>query len=271
MRIRSVLGIAITGLLLVACGSGSEDRSLPITSDSSGPFQASEVSPAVELSLDGVSPGDVIGCRNGPFFPAEALTSVIPLVEAARPEIEQAIAPFLVGEEGAFWPQAEAWSILHDTPDSVLLVATDSERDDEIQVGFMTVEQTDGVWQWAGSSLGESCPLHFPAPEDLGDVEWRLDPDQPSPTASSTQIHVLAHERSCAGGRSMEDRVVGPDVRETDDAVMISFAVEPLPGDQECPGNPEIAFTIDLNHPLGDRTVIDSRDLGVTLEDLLAG
>lgn len=42
---------------------------------------------------------------------------------------------------------------------------------------------------------------------------------------------------------------------------MISFAVGPLSGDQACPSNPEMAFTIDLEQSLGDRAVIDSRDL----------
>ena len=68
----------------------------------------------------------------------------------------------------------------------------------------------------------------------------------------------------------MDDRVMGPEVRETDEVVAISFAVRPLTGDQNCVGNPEMAFTVRLEQPLGDRAVIDGRDLGVRLEDLLS-
>ena len=49
------------------------------------------------------------------------------------------------------------------------------------------------------------------------------------------------------------------------DEVIVSIYVEPLQGDQECPGNPPARFTVELREPLGDRQLIDG--IGGTDDD----
>ena len=259
--------VGIAAFLLAACGSGHEGASAGGSAATASTRQPAHIDGPSRI--DGVSANGFVGCRGGPFFPAGALDTVVGLDEAGRPEVEAAIAPFLIGEEGSFWPQADQWSILHESEDSMLLVASDGDSGEEAQVGFMTIELRDDAWQWAGSSLMESCPLYRPVPEGFGEVEWRLDPEGDEPGPKATRIDVLASERACASSRPMGDRVVGPEVGETDESVMISFVVRPLAGDQTCPSNPQMAFTIELESPLGDREVIDGRQLGVTLEELL--
>lgn len=75
-------------------------------------------------------------------------------------------------------------------------------------------------------------------PAGVGQVDWSLDPAFPAPDAVSTELHVLVTEASCTGGSELGDRLLGPDVEITDDAVRIVFGAIPLVGDQACPGNP---------------------------------
>jgi hypothetical protein len=39
-------------------------------------------------------------------------------------------------------------------------------------------------------------------------------------------------------------------------AVRITFAAEPPPADQSCPGNPEASATVELPAPIGDREIV---------------
>ncbi len=64
-------------------------------------------------------------------------------------------------------------------------------------------------------------------------------------------------ERSCASGQSSEGRVEDPLIVYRDDAVIVTFFVEPLDGGQECPGNPPAAVDVELGEPLGDRLLLD--------------
>ena len=69
-------------------------------------------------------------------------------------------------------------------------------------------------------------------------------------------------ERECASGKSSEGRVVGPDILEVGDEVLVTFAVRPLGGDmQSCPGNPVTRVAVDLGSPLGDRQLLDGGTL----------
>ena len=55
----------------------------------------------------------------------------------------------------------------------------------------------------------------------------------------------------------MGDALKGPQVIETDVAVLVAFAVIPVAGDRTCPGNPSTSVTIELSDPLGQRGVYD--------------
>ena len=72
-----------------------------------------------------------------------------------------------------------------------------------------------------------------------------------------TAIHVLVTEHGCSSGREMGDALKGPQVIETDHAVLVAFAVVPIAGFATCPGNPSTAATIELSLPLGQRVVYD--------------
>ena len=82
---------------------------------------------------------------------------------------------------------------------------------------------------------------------------WYL-ADRSAVTPDSTRIDVVVVEQSCAGGSPAYGRIVD-DVRSTDDEVAIDIRVRPL-GEASCPTNPPTAFVVELDEPLGDRTLV---------------
>lgn len=95
------------------------------------------------------------------------------------------------------------------------------------------------------------------APVQPGPAVWAL-PDGFNIGPETTHFLALVTERACSGGRSSEDRIVGPEIEYVDDtAVVVTFGVRPLPGDQECPGNPVTAVEVHLAEPLGNRLLLD--------------
>ena len=216
----------------------------------------------------------LIGCPNGPTFPASALDSSRPLTGSGLDLVEAAARGFLDDAEGQFWPQDD-WQILHETAGIVLLVhitRTDAAGAplDETRVAHMTIEKTDGEWRWGGASSGGPCPLRTTIPAQLNTVDWRLDPAWEPLTPASTRIGVLVTERECVSGQAVGDRLLGPEVVMTQNAVLIAFAADPPPGDfQNCPSNPEQAIVVELPKPLGDREVQDGLAVQADLADFL--
>ena len=122
--------------------------------------------------------------------------------------------------------------------------------------GVAGVERRGDRWIFAGHGGGRPCEPTIPLPAGLAPVEVLLDPDS-MPDPGDTTVDVLVSELGCASGREMGDALRGPQVIETDNAVVVAFAVEPIAGSATCPGNPWTAVTIELSEPLGQRWVYD--------------
>lgn len=277
-RLRLVIALTLAlALPATACGDDADvTTEIPTstttdattTSPPDGPDPSEPEDPSDDPITSAGDDDPVVGCPSGPTFPLSALDEVPPVADA--PEgVEAAMRTFLDGEEGAFWPQ-DGWRILHRTDDRVLLVHVgDRSTAAETGLTFMTVEAVDDGWRWGGASGGGSCPLRFQLDDGLGEVDWELDPDHPAPGPDATTVHVLVRERACASGRAMGDRLNDPVVLADDSQVAITFSAVPSSGGQDCPSNPATAVAVDLGEPLGDRRLVDGREVGVELEALL--
>lgn len=110
----------------------------------------------------------------------------------------------------------------------------------------------DGSWRpssWGG------CPITISA-SGFGSAATRFDPDV-EPDPESITLNLVINERDCASGQAPVDRDVVPVVIETEDRVEIITMVEPVGGGADCPGNPWFPVTVELEAPLGDRSVVD--------------
>jgi hypothetical protein len=95
-----------------------------------------------------------------------------------------------------------------------------------------------------------------PTADDAEVAPW-----EPAPgadlTPAATRIEVLVNERACSGGTSAEGRIAPPTIEYGPETVAITLAVIPVTGDAPCPSNPDTPFTVELDEPLGDRTLLD--------------
>ena len=130
-------------------------------------------------------------------------------------------------------------------------------------------------WKVAGHAWdrpwGAACGPSVPLAPGLGVVDVQLDP-RSLPTPDSTTVDLLVTQQGCNSGEAMGDNLLGPQVRETDDAVLVAFAVRISGGMATCPDNPPSRVTVELSEPLGERTVRDGlsispQSLGVFDED----
>lgn len=299
--LRSSCRLVAVGIVAVASACGSEGSSTPTqVSPSETLRDRSDTTPAVvdystallpstteatpdslmvgssavgvESSIDDIvfpasdgtaSPDTMVECW-GTRLPLSALLEMPLLADLNLPDIEAALE-----SAGALVDFAEAasvpWMVLTRTPTRIELIAFENELQSSL-----ALENREGEWRFAGGGRGgPPCTALTVLPEGLGEVNWIVDPAFGAPAASDSVLHLLATERECASGRPMDDRLIGPRVEETETAVRITFAVTPLPGDQNCPSNPATPITIALKAPLGQRAMIEGRSLGV-ITDLLA-
>lgn len=93
---------------------------------------------------------------------------------------------------------------------------------------------------------------------DIADVT--LDPAVPPPGKDARKIHVLVNERECASGQRADGRVHLIEMKPTPTEVRLVIGVEPLSADgpRTCQANPPTPFTVELDEPLGDCTLVDT-------------
>lgn len=232
------------------------------------PIEPGTALDVIELPDDaGIYPADTEVECGGVRFDLGDLAAMTPL-DDIDPGLRAVVDGWLADAEGQFWPQ-DGWMLL--TQDT----QPDGERAtlvgiDEQGLWSIHAEMGRNGWIWAGADGGGQCDVRRVLPAGLGTVDWELDPAFPAPTADSTELHLLATEQACTGASEMGERMLGPQVVETADAVRVAFAAIPLTGDQTCPGNPSTAVPITLSAPLGDRSLLDGLEIG-PLADLLPG
>lgn len=288
MRIRTAgVTVALSALALsaVACGpdpqlgagggaetTGSQEPASTSTPSSTTPppLGVIDIDPdglglvALPGPDGGVDPDLMIGCNGEMAFPLSSVDRIAPIGDEDSEGYLEAIEPFLSGEEGQYWPQ-EGWNLLWAGDENAYLIA----RTDNGTLAWMYLEKDADRWKWAGSSLaGDPCVLRVGTPAEFNTVNWYLDPAFSEPTQESTELHLLINERECVSGQEIGDRLRGPQVVLTADQVRIVFVAERPPGDAfECPGNPETPYVVELPEPLGDRSLMDGFDVGITLDD----
>jgi hypothetical protein len=70
-------------------------------------------------------------------------------------------------------------------------------------------------------------------------------------------FRILVTESACAGGQPATGRVEEPLVIRERARVQVAIFVRPLDGPSTCPSNPPTPYTVRLERPLGDRTLVD--------------
>ncbi|MFP5487664.1 MAG: hypothetical protein ACLGHQ_05100 [Acidimicrobiia bacterium] len=94
---------------------------------------------------------------------------------------------------------------------------------------------------------------------DLAPARWEIDPDAQL-DSSSTEVPILVQEIECASGQPADDRIVAS-ADHGPDEVVLAVGVGRLPGAQDCPENAVTPYVVELDEPLGDRTITGERPI----------
>ena len=125
---------------------------------------------------------------------------------------------------------------------------------DPARFEYVLMDGADDAWRVTGWG-GCRPQVWF---EDANPSTWVLEPAGKRPAPEATEFVARVTETTCASGQSSRGRVQPPIIVYTAAEVVVTFPIEPLPGDgQDCQGNPSTAGTVTLDEPLGDRTLLD--------------
>lgn len=192
----------------------------------------------------------LVTCRGLPPVPYSQLVDPRPIDQIDHPAVD-ALRSELEWPGGEPMPEGR-WKVINIGDDLATFAALAPDS-----FGYAEFQRLGERWTLSGMGSGSTCEPTVSFPEGLNRVEIRLDPDLP-PDLGSRTIHVLATEVECASGREMGDALQGPQVVETETAVLLAFAAIPLAEREvNCQGNPSTPVTIELAQPLGDRTIYD--------------
>jgi hypothetical protein len=204
---------------------------------------------------DGAYPPDTPVSCDVLRFELGDLGNLTPIADL-EPGLRSIVENWVGDAAGQSWPQ-EGWMLLSADDEYAYFIQVTGDG-----VASIVAEMGPNGWIWSGATSSGSCDVRLLLPDGLGEVEWVLDPDASPPDADSTELRLLATERSCAGGQEMGDRLLGPQVVETADAVRIALAVISQTGAQACPSNPPTSVVVRLDAPLGGRAISDAMSIG---------
>lgn len=245
MRALAVLLMVAVGA--VGCGGGSADvvvgGSELVTRTPQPPAGPLDVIPDLDVE------DPVVSCPGTPAVRYSQLIDPPSIDEVDHPAVEVLRAE-LRSEGPTPRPQGQ-WVVISIDSDSATF-ATRAEGG----FGVMGIERRGDRWVLTGEAYGRACEPAIPLPAGLAPVEVLLDPDS-MPEAGDTTVDVLLSELGCTSGREMGDALRGPQVIETDTAVVVAFAVVPIAGAAACPDNPWTAVAVELSQPLGERWIYD--------------
>lgn len=180
----------------------------------------------------------------------DSLPAVLEPLETLDENDRVAVVEALI-DDGDF--EGRNWQVVSDGNDLVLF---GSPTDSNFPYGHAKFNRTDGQLVL---EIATNCNLFFDSPGQ-NIASFRLDPDKTlEPT--STKVPILFTEKACAGGGALNGRTVRPSVIETDDRIEIVVFIDALDGPQPCPSNAEVAWEIELDTALGERTIADASEI----------
>ena len=218
---------------------------------------APEAPPAGPLqALPGHDLADpLVVCPNGDVIASSQLAHLPGIDDIDHPAVD-ALRAELAAPSGEPFPEGR-WVVIRIGHWRATFAVLASGGAGSATVAFERREGSrDDGWVRGGGAWESPCYSYVPMPPGLGRVDVYLD-GEALPDPDSTSVLLLTSQQGCAGGREMGDTLRGPEVRETDDAVLVAFAVALSPGSATCPGNPLEPVTIELSEPLGERALYD--------------
>ncbi len=142
----------------------------------------------------------------------------------------------------------EEWRVVWKERDEVLLMAPVPDGEHPYQSALFRKAGN----RWKAEGWGDCAPTVIVG--DRSPVIWRL---EDPPSDESTQLAVVLEERACSGGRALTADNIEIEIDYLDDSIGILISADPLEGGTyTCPLRPS-NFTIALEEPIGERSLVD--------------
>ncbi len=204
-------------------------------------ISATEMQTPLPSSAD-LAAGLTYYCGNGERFDIESLSGPANAEQSADPAVAplRSLAPQL-GLEPTHW-----WSVYRSTTAAEFLGRTSSGPYDYVVIEL----RGDGSWGLKGYG---DCQMQY-VETGLSTIAWSIDPANP-PTPGTRELHVLARDL-CPG--TLARRLGKPVIRYGVDSILIALTASlAAPGGPGCGTGQTAAFTLQLDEPIGARTLID--------------
>lgn len=283
--------------LLAGCGdqqageSGDPDpasatptKAASATPTETAPATPTETAGTPSMVLGGEQPwltsdGDtLVSCSGDPFFPASLVDSGG--LELSPEESEEIVAALAQMRED-FGIDAPAPLQEAEAEDVPWLVLWQEDRGGDDYLGLLIAPAgstefslaTDDYAtlhrqgdRWAANSWSGTCGARPAVPPEVSWVQLALPDDDDAPadgtdqtaaTVSPGAVELLVSEVECTSARDPEPFLAEPVVVESAESVTVFWTTEAVVGGADCPGNPWVARTINLEEPLGDRELLD--------------
>jgi hypothetical protein len=99
-----------------------------------------------------------------------------------------------------------------------------------------------------------SCGGEDSAGEDSNPATWVVAPNE-RVTGGTTEFTAIVTRTGCSSGVQGEPR--SPDVEYAESEVRVTFRISPRIDSGTCEGTPGVAYEVELDEPLGDRSLVD--------------
>jgi hypothetical protein len=250
--------VAVVAMLLVAAGCASGTTSTiatgsvpPATSGPAPSAQGTSLPAPSATGATGVDAAGQLACGRGQdTFGVDALSGPTGADQADTPEAA-ALRDYLSRPSAMMPGASSSWRLAARSDTRALFLRGDPPNLSEVVVALR-----DGTWQFEQSG-GCGLQRHVAG---ASYASWVLDGNQPAPTEASAILHLRVSPMECTSGEPAGARVRAPTVQETDDEVIITVLLDPLPpGSYTCIGiiGNETPVDVVLTHPLGDRRLLD--------------
>lgn len=237
--------------LLVLAGCGSETAQDGDTTSTASAAPAAMTGGDVQVSCGGNPPG----------WPASIMAEGMPgvLTDAEARAIFQGILddPKYAGEaELSLFRDGIGvdWRVLIDGDDSMVLgLGPWTERGPGAAGAYVLGLEREGDG-WVPGGWG-SCAMLAPVLEPGN--SWVDVTAYEVAVSDPAELVVVLNEIDCTGSRDPIPYLHEPVVVETGKTVTLYWTSTPPEEDNTCPGNPSVRVSVNLEAPLGDRTVLD--------------
>lgn len=244
MRVTPIRTAAV--LLVLAAGCAGPDTAEPPPEASSAATE--HLAPDVPGATE--SPAEPEYSCFGPAIPKSVWAAQEPATDLEHPGRSVLLSE--LGPEGL-----EGWFLLEATPER-LAVAREREVVREAGDDLLRTHDVVAVSDFGGGTgwhleQWSSCSPQL-VHDGVGPAEVWLD-GVPDPDAR--EVDLLVVEMACASGASAAGRVELLGLDERADAVEVVVGVRAHGEGADCQSNPATPFTLRLQQPLGERTLID--------------